>query len=372
MGPPRSGPRCAAVDETADDGRRGDATWAALAAQLDDGELIELLMLIAHYLMLTTVLRSLRVPLEPRAQALARARWPGGPRLSERAVSAVTLLDGRCITVVGAGTRPSREPDAPVGNGRAIAVRAAREGACVVCVDHDKAAVEETWRPSPRRAARRPIVVADVTTEEGAGWPCRRVRLAPDGLVLNVGTGFGMGVAGTSPEEWDRTFALNLRAHFMLVRRALVTLPDGASIVFIGSVAGLGPGSRIPAYDASKAGLIGLNRHVALEGARRGIRANVLAPGPHRHAARPCRLRRPALAHPHPRPARPPGHGLGGGRGRRLLAVGRGQLHHGPGAGRRRRADAGMSAHSGQPTVGPSGRTDRPASAGAWPDSTGR
>ena len=88
-----------------------------------------------------------------------------------------------------------------------------------------------------------------------------------------------MGVAGTSPEEWDRTFDLNLRAHFLLVRRALVTLPDDASIVFIGSVAGLRPGSRIPAYDASKAGLIGLNRHVAVEGARRGIRANVLAPG---------------------------------------------------------------------------------------------
>ena len=44
-------------------------------------------------------------------------------------------------------------------------------------------------------------------------------------------------------------------------------------------MAGLQPGSRIPAYDASKAGLIGLNRHVALEGARRGIRSNVLAPG---------------------------------------------------------------------------------------------
>jgi NAD(P)-dependent dehydrogenase (short-subunit alcohol dehydrogenase family) len=44
-------------------------------------------------------------------------------------------------------------------------------------------------------------------------------------------------------------------------------------------VAGLQPGSRLPAYDASKAGLIGLCRHVALEGARTGVRANVLAPG---------------------------------------------------------------------------------------------
>jgi len=55
-----------------------DATWDRLAAGLDEGELIELLMLIAHYLMLTTVLRSLEVQLEPRAEALAQ-RVPGGP-----------------------------------------------------------------------------------------------------------------------------------------------------------------------------------------------------------------------------------------------------------------------------------------------------
>jgi 4-carboxymuconolactone decarboxylase len=68
----------AAVDETADDGAVGDATWATLASRLETGDLIELLMLIAHYLMLSTVLRSLRVPLEPSAQALADA-VAGGP-----------------------------------------------------------------------------------------------------------------------------------------------------------------------------------------------------------------------------------------------------------------------------------------------------
>lgn len=131
------------------------------------------------------------------------------------------------------------------------------------------------------------VVVADVTTEEGCaravpqgGGTGGTAAGSLDGLVLNVGTGFGLGVTGTSPEDWDRTFALNLRSHFLLVRRALAGgLSDGGSIVFVGSVAGLRPGSRIPAYDASKAGLIGLCRQVALEGARRGIRANVLAPG---------------------------------------------------------------------------------------------
>jgi NAD(P)-dependent dehydrogenase (short-subunit alcohol dehydrogenase family) len=54
---------------------------------------------------------------------------------------------------------------------------------------------------------------------------------------------------------------------------------EGSSIVFIASVAGLTPGSQIPSYDASKAGIIGLCRHVAMEGARKGVRANVVAPG---------------------------------------------------------------------------------------------
>ena len=190
------------------------------------------------------------------------------------------MLGGRCITVVGAGTQPSRDPEAPVGNGRAIAVRAAREGASVICVDRDEEAVQGTWRQITEEGGTAAVVICDVTTEEGCRTAVAEERgLAPDGIVLNVGTGYGMGVAGTSPEEWDKTFALNLRAHFMLVRRALVILPDHGSIVFIGSVAGLQAGSRIPAYDASKAGMIGLARHVAMEGARRGIRANVLAPG---------------------------------------------------------------------------------------------
>jgi 4-carboxymuconolactone decarboxylase len=68
-----------AVDETADQGAVTDATWDTLADLLPESELIELLMLIGHYMMLTTVLRSLRLPLEPRAEALAD-RVPGGPR----------------------------------------------------------------------------------------------------------------------------------------------------------------------------------------------------------------------------------------------------------------------------------------------------
>lgn len=90
-----------------------------------------------------------------------------------------------------------------------------------------------------------------------------------NGLVCNVGIGLGRFLADTSPEQWDRVMAVNLRAHFLLARAALPVLPRGGAIVFIGSVAGLTPGTQIPAYDASKASLLGLNQHVAMEGARR-------------------------------------------------------------------------------------------------------
>src|SRR6516165_7766639 len=61
-----------AVDETREDGGVSDSTWTELSTHLDDAGLIELLMLIAHYLMLTTVLRSIRMQPEPRALAQAR------------------------------------------------------------------------------------------------------------------------------------------------------------------------------------------------------------------------------------------------------------------------------------------------------------
>jgi alkylhydroperoxidase family enzyme len=68
----------AAVDETADEGAVADGTWSTLAAHFDSGDLVELLMLIGHYMMVATVLRSLRVSLEPSMVTLAD-RIEGGP-----------------------------------------------------------------------------------------------------------------------------------------------------------------------------------------------------------------------------------------------------------------------------------------------------
>jgi NAD(P)-dependent dehydrogenase (short-subunit alcohol dehydrogenase family) len=100
-----------------------------------------------------------------------------------------------------------------------------------------------------------------------------------DGVVYNVGIGGGLGLEEATAEAWDAVLSVNLRGAMLTARAALPALDEGASIVFISSVASLKPGSRIPAYDASKAGLGALMRHVALEGERRGIRANVVAPG---------------------------------------------------------------------------------------------
>ena len=191
-------------------------------------------------------------------------------------------LRGRRILVIGAGTRPSAAPDAPIGNGRAIAVLCAREGAAIGCADRDATAAEETLRLVEKEGGRGAVLAADVSDAAACDRvvaDAERALGGLDGVVLNVGIGEGRGLAGSDAAAWDRTFAVNLRAHFLVARAALPRLPAGGSIVFVSSIAGRTPGSGIPAYDASKAGLDGLMRHVANEGARRGVRANVLLPG---------------------------------------------------------------------------------------------
>src|SRR3954470_15783417 len=71
-------------------------------------------------------------------------------------------LTGRRIVVVGAGTRPSPYPEVTVGNGRAIAVLCAREGASVACVDVDGQAAEFTADLCSKEGTASAAVVADV------------------------------------------------------------------------------------------------------------------------------------------------------------------------------------------------------------------
>lgn len=206
----------------------------------------------------------------------------GGPWASVPGMPETSLLRGRRILVVGAGTSRSDDPGAPVGNGRAIAVTAAREGAAVACADVDKAAAAETAGLIEGEGGTAPVITADVAEPDACARMVAEAAEALgglDGVVCNAGIGAGLGLAGTEVADWDRVLAVNLRAPFLVSKAALPVLGTGGSVVFIGSLAGTKPGSRSPSYDASKAGLAGLCRHVAAEGASRGVRANVVAPG---------------------------------------------------------------------------------------------
>ncbi len=191
-------------------------------------------------------------------------------------------LASRRLLVVGAGTRPNDDADAPPGNGRAISVLGAREGAAVACADRDGAAAQATVALIENDGSHATAMTADVSDPEQCAAMVSGAHESLGGLdaiALNVGIGLGPGLAGTSVEDWDLALSVNLRAHFLTCKAALPLMADGGAIVFMGSVAGLRAGSQSPSYDASKAALFGLCRHVAKEGAPRMIRANVLVPG---------------------------------------------------------------------------------------------
>jgi len=207
---------------------------------------------------------------------------PGLPAESQGTAPGRDRLVGRRILVVGAGQNDYGEADPPVGNGRAMAVLFAREGARVAVADRDRASAEATTARIEREGGAAFTIVADMSrpAEAQAMVADAAAMLGGlDGLVYNVGIAERHGLDGTSPDSWDLVLGVNLRGAMLVSRAALPILGDGGAIVFTSSIAGIKPGSRIPAYDASKAALGGLMRHVALEGAARGIRANIVAPG---------------------------------------------------------------------------------------------
>jgi len=222
-------------------------------------------------------------------------------------------LTGRRILVVGAGTRPCPDPDPPMGNGRAISVLAAREGAAVACADKDRDAAQETARLARAEGGTAQVLVADVAEPQACADLVTAAAAALgglDGLVLNVGFALGRGITGTTAQEWDDVFAVNTRAHFLVSAAALPVLAPRSSIVYISSAASLRAATGAPSYDASKAALLGICRPGASEGPADPGQPGRAQPG--RHAARPGRV--PAEPGPH-RAApsvRPPGHRLGG------------------------------------------------------------
>lgn len=192
-------------------------------------------------------------------------------------------LKDRNILIVGGGQRVLDAATDPVGNGRAMSLLFAREGATVAVADMNRASAEETASLIGKEGGKAHAIEADISKPADIERMIGEAEAALgriDGLVLNVGIGVGgLGLEGATPEDWDKVLAVNLRGPMLCCKAALPKLADGSPVVFISSIAGLVAGSRLPAYDASKAALGGLMRHVAMEGARRGIRANIVAPG---------------------------------------------------------------------------------------------
>jgi NAD(P)-dependent dehydrogenase (short-subunit alcohol dehydrogenase family) len=189
-------------------------------------------------------------------------------------------LEGRRILVVGAGQDDHGIEDPPIGNGRAMSILFGREGASVAGADLNEASAEETAELVRAEGAEAVVIGADASSEEAMTEAFERTTAefgGIDGLVMNVGIGAGLGLAGTSTEDWDRVMAVNARSHFLGCKLALQQMPDGGAIVLVGSVA-----SRevmpFPVYAASKAALEALCRQSAVEGAPR-VRTNLLIPG---------------------------------------------------------------------------------------------
>ncbi len=191
-------------------------------------------------------------------------------------------LAGHKILIVGAGQQNYGLEDPPVGNGRAMSRLFAREGARVALADFDATAMGETAQQIYAEGSAAVTIVADV------GEPAEIERMVVeardgmgglDGVVANVGIVAGWGLDHTSVEDWDRAFAINVRAHYLTCKHALGVMPDDAAIVLISSIAALMPANEAVAYHSSKAALDGLCVWLAKHAAARGIRVNIVAPG---------------------------------------------------------------------------------------------
>ncbi len=160
------------------------------------------------------------------------------------------------------------------GIGLACARRLAAEGARVFTAQRGAAEGLETVVCDLADPAAPALVVQEVVERAG--------RL--DVLVNNAGMMLEGTVEEMALEDWERTMAVNLRAPFLLIKHAVPHLRQGGggrcgSIVNTGSIEGLGSNPRHPAYCASKAGLHGLTRAVAVDHGPDGIRCNAVAPG---------------------------------------------------------------------------------------------
>lgn len=182
-------------------------------------------------------------------------------------------LSGRRALVTGAGS----------GIGLATAVALHRQGARVAAVVQHASQAEALSAHLPAAF----VMVQDLTDEAAcAALPGRAAEALGglDALACCAGIFFKKGSQETTAEEWRQTIALNLDSTFFLTRAAIAQmLRSGAKdpgVVVITSQIGLVGHARGAAYAASKAGLNGMVKSLALEWAAHPVRVNAVGPGP--------------------------------------------------------------------------------------------
>jgi NAD(P)-dependent dehydrogenase (short-subunit alcohol dehydrogenase family) len=168
------------------------------------------------------------------------------------------------------------------GNGRAIAVRFAEEGAKVFAVDVSKDRLAETVEHSPGEIQTRVCDVTDSPAVAAMVAACLERFGRIDILVNNVGGSAAGGPVEMSEEVWDAQVDLNLKSVFLGCKHVLPVMErqQGGAIVNLASTSGLRwTGAAQVAYAATKAGIIQLSRVVAMQYAAKGIRVNTVVPG---------------------------------------------------------------------------------------------
>ncbi len=168
-------------------------------------------------------------------------------------------------------------------SGQVALVTGASSGIGVATAHRLSACGAEVFTAQRRPAKGFTSIEADLADPEA---PARIIAEIADGagrldiLVNNAGVMHEATAEDCTPENWHLHLAVNLTAPFLLIKHALPLLrTQGGAIVNVGSIEGLGANPRHPAYAATKAGLHGLTRAIAVDHGPDNIRCNAVAPG---------------------------------------------------------------------------------------------